>query len=85
MYGELRWSFLFIQFWRTEKCNIKSLVDKSTFKQTKTVNGLPIISPENLRYISSDASVVLTSAFHADAMLEFLKEIAFAGEVIVFK
>jgi SAM-dependent methyltransferase len=77
--------FCLYSFGGLRQCNIQALVDKSAFKQTKTVNGLQIVPPETLRSVSSDAAVVITSSFHADAMLGYLKEIAFAGDVVVFK
>jgi SAM-dependent methyltransferase len=77
--------FCLYSFGGLKKCNIHSLVDKSVFKQTKTVNGLRVVSPETLRSVTLDASVVISSSFHADEMQEYLKEIAFAGEIIVFR
>lgn len=77
--------FCLYSFGGLRNCNIQSLVDKSAFKQTKTVNGLRILPPESLRSVAPDVTVIITSSFHADAMQEYLKEIAFAGDVIVFK
>ena len=77
--------FCLYSFGGLKNCNIHALVDKSAFKQTKTVSGLRIVSPETLMSVGTDATVVITSSFHADAMQEFLADIAFAGEVMVFK
>ncbi len=77
--------FCLYSFGELKRCNIQALVDKSAFKQGKTVNGLQIVSPETLCSVSPDAAVIITSSFHADAMLRYLKEIAFAGDVVVFR
>lgn len=76
--------FCLYSFGGLKDCNIQSLIDKSPFKQTKTVNGLPIQAPEVLKSVGSEAVVILTSSFHAGAMQKYLMEIAFSGDVLVF-
>lgn len=63
-------------------CNIAALLDKNTVKHSLTVDGFSVLPPEHLRDVSDDALVGLTSIFHKNEMLAFLKGISFKGKVI---
>ncbi|UTG92336.1 class I SAM-dependent methyltransferase [Geobacter sulfurreducens] len=77
--------FCVYSFGQLKKCNIRALVDRSELKQTKTVNGITVVPPEALQKAPADAAIVITSSFHADAMLEYLEQINFKGDVVVFR
>lgn len=77
--------FCVYSFGGLKECNIIALVDRSQFKQTKTVNGLSVVAPETLQDVPADAVVVITASFHADAMLEYIKQIRFNGDVVVLR
>ncbi|MGD0229656.1 MAG: methyltransferase domain-containing protein [Syntrophorhabdales bacterium] len=64
------------------QCNIRCLVDRNPFKQKRTVNHLPIRGPECLSSAPQDGAVVITSVFHEEAMLRYLKDIGFGGEIV---
>jgi SAM-dependent methyltransferase len=65
-------------------CNIHGLIDRNLIKQSKTVNGVPIVSPESLRAAPPEVIVVITSVFNKNEMLNYLKEIGFKGQVMTF-
>lgn len=65
-------------------CNIHRLIDRSPAKQGKTVNGIPIASPESLHDAPPEAIVAIVSVFHRNEMLSYLKEIGFKGQVMTF-
>ena len=64
------------------QCNIRCLVDRNPLKQKRTVNHLPIRGPECLSSSQRDGVVVITSVFHEEAMLRYLKDIGFSGEIV---
>jgi SAM-dependent methyltransferase len=66
------------------QCNISYLVDRNPVKQTKTVNGLKIISPECFQSVPPDAIVFIASVFHKNEMINYLKQIGFKGEIVSF-
>ncbi len=66
-----------------EKCNIISFLDKSEYKQTKTINKIPVKSPELLRNLSNEAVVIFPVEPYADSMNQYLNKINFSGKRII--
>lgn len=62
------------------KCNIISFLDKSEYKQTKTINKIPIKSPEILKNLSNETIVIFPAEPYGNSMIKYLKEINFLGK-----
>jgi SAM-dependent methyltransferase len=65
------------------KCNIVYFLDKSKYKQTKTINKIPIKSPEILKKLSSEAVVIFPAEPYANSMNQYLDRINFLGRRII--
>lgn len=63
-------------------CNVKKLIDMNHHKQSRKVDGLPVVGPEELLNVSDDSVVFLTSALHKQDMLNYLGNIEFKGTAI---
>ena len=62
------------------KCNIVSYLDNSKYKQTKTINGMPIISPECLKDVPTESVVIFPCAPYGKTMNQYLDDICFSGK-----
>lgn len=65
-----------------KRCNVKKLIDKNHHKQSRQVDGLEVVGPEELLDVSADSVVFLTSALHKQDMLNYLGNIQFKGTAI---
>lgn len=83
IWGIGREFFILATFTDLLNCNIQSLLDKNQDKHGKTIEEINIVSPEHLKHVESSATVMLTSVFNQIPMQEYLREISFAGSVIV--
>ena len=64
------------------QCNIISYVDKSKYKQTRTINGLPISSERILKNTSEKDIVIFPVEPYANSMHAYLGQIGFNGTAI---
>lgn len=65
------------------KCNIISFLDKSAYKQTRTINKMHVKSPEVLKNLSNEAVVIFPVEPYADSMNQYLDKINFSGKRII--
>jgi SAM-dependent methyltransferase len=65
-------------------CNIYGLIDRNPSKHHYTVNGMSITSPESLRAVPAESTVLITSVFNKDEMRNYLKSIGFKWQIITF-
>lgn len=63
-------------------CNLRYLVDKNPAKRQQTVDGFRIHPPACFAAAPVEATAVLTSALHSQAMASYLRDIGFPGEVL---
>jgi len=64
------------------KSAICGLVDQDPYKQTKSVMGLPIQSPEVLRGLGPDHTVLVTAVGYEEQIFGTLQEMGFSGTVL---
>lgn len=67
---------------KLSKCNIRRLIDKNPSKQKQTVDGMPICDTNCLPDITSDGTIIITSALHKDNMTNYLRQIGFGGKIV---
>lgn len=85
VWGISEYMQLMIKELNIDKCNIISYLDNSKYKQTKTINKIPIQSPEILKTINNlnNTIIILPVEPYANSMNNYLDEINFAGERIM--
>ena len=66
------------------RCNIKCLVDKNPVKQANNFDGIKICPPEFLKGIPHDSAILISSVFRESDMLDYLNEINYKGDIILF-
>ena len=64
------------------ECNIRFFLDKSKYKQGKTINGIQIKSPEVLKVLPDNVVVIFTKEPYGDEMNRYLDEIKHIGKRI---
>ena len=64
------------------QCRILSYLDRSAYKQTKTIDGIPVQSPELVRDGSGEMVVIFCRAPSGEAMNRYLDWIGFNGKRI---
>jgi SAM-dependent methyltransferase len=64
-------------------CNIISFLDISKYKQTKTIYGIPIKSPEILKNSTPETVVIFAKEPYSNDMNKYLDEINFVGKRII--
>lgn len=66
-----------------KRCNIKKYLDIDTRKQKKTIMGKPVESPELLKDLNGDATVVIGVGPSSNSMKNHLRSLGFTGEIIL--
>ena len=83
IWGISQYAQLLLGSTKLSACTLASMVDGDTHKQSKTIGGMPIQSPEALVGAKRGDAILLTGIHYQEQMRAFLRQIDFKGEEIV--
>lgn len=83
IWGISQYAMLLLGQTALRKCNLAGLVDMDSYKQTRTLQGMPIQHPDILRHkVNQDYTVLVTALGYEEQVIRSLKEMNFKGTIM---